>query len=37
MLRATSTVPDRRIYTLRYRFRDHQNRTWMAPVQIYVR
>jgi O-antigen ligase len=37
MLRATSTVPDQRIYTLRYRFRDRRNRTWMAPVQIYVR
>ena len=37
MLRATSITPGRRIYTLRYRFRSHQNETWMAPVQIYVR
>jgi O-antigen ligase len=37
LLRASSTVPGRRIYTLRYRFRDHLNRTWIAPVQVYVR
>jgi hypothetical protein len=37
LLRATSTVPGRRIYTLRYRFHDARNRTWTAPVQIYVR
>lgn len=37
MLRATSTDPGHRIYTLRYQFRDHQNETCMALAQIYVR
>src|SRR5207247_11359033 len=37
LLRATSTVPGRRIYTLYYRFLDRRNRVWMAPVQVYVR
>jgi hypothetical protein len=37
MLRAASTDPGRRIYTLRYRFRDPRNETWMSQVQIYVR
>jgi O-antigen ligase len=37
LLHASSTVPGRRIYTLHYRFRDRLNRTWTAPVQIYVR
>jgi hypothetical protein len=37
MLRATSTTPDRRIYTLRCRFHDRQNRTWIAPAQVYIR
>jgi O-antigen ligase len=37
LLRATSTIPGRRIYTLYYRFLDRQNRFWMAPIQIYVR
>jgi hypothetical protein len=36
-LRAVSTVPNRRIYTAQYRFRDRYNLTWLGQVQIYVR
>jgi putative inorganic carbon (HCO3(-)) transporter len=37
LLRAVSTIPGRRIYTLHYRFLDRRGLTWSAPVQVYVR
>jgi hypothetical protein len=37
MLKAVSTVPGRRIYTLHYRFLDRRGLIWAAPVQVYVR
>jgi hypothetical protein len=37
MLRAVSTLPGCRIYTLYYRFVDRRGVTWSAPVQVYVR
>jgi hypothetical protein len=37
LLRAISTTPGQRIYTLYLRFKDRYGLSWTAPVQVYVR